>query len=525
MFELEENPNSGAVIKVVGVGGGGNNAVETMIDGGLNGVEFIVANTDRQALDAHRSETKINLGSELTKGLGAGANPEIGKRAAIESYNDIVEKLEGADMVFVTAGMGGGTGTGGAPIVAKIAKEMGALTIGVVTRPFMFEGKKRRRQADHGIQELKENVDTLIVIPNQKLLSISDANTPLLETFKKADSVLLQAVKGISDLINFRGLINLDFADVKTVMTTQGMAIMGSGTASGEGRATDAANQAISSPLLENISIEGATGIIINISGGESLSLSEVNEASMLITEAAHEDAEIIFGAVIDPELTDEVHVTVIATGFGTQQTATPVNHTNIYGQQQIQAQPAQMQPSPQMQQFQQMAKQTQENLKNFTNMQPAILSQPSVPAPMTEEVPVVEVATQAQPMMYQQPVQQPQMQQPHVHYPQMPEIKTYAETSVTESFEATEELQPLRSEGMVSSAPEEKKLLPRDILLAKAKAFRKNREVAPEAEQLSMDIGEEEKPMVSKSPFDREFEIPSFLKKRMKNNSNTSAE
>lgn len=508
MFELEENPNSGAVIKVVGVGGGGNNAVETMIDGGLGGVEFIVANTDRQALDAHRSETKINLGSELTKGLGAGANPEIGKRAAIESYNDIVEKLEGADMVFVTAGMGGGTGTGGAPIVAKIAKELGALTIGVVTRPFMFEGKKRRRQADLGIQELKENVDTLIVIPNQKLLSISDSNTPLLETFKKADSVLLQAVKGISDLINFRGLINLDFADVKTVMTTQGMAIMGSGVATGEGRAVEAANQAISSPLLENISIEGATGIIINISGGESLSLSEVNEASMLITEAAHEDAEIIFGAVIDSELTDEVHVTVIATGFGTQPAAVATSASQNMSMQQMAAQQAPA-PSPQMQQFQQMAKQTQENLKNFTSMQPAVLTptMPEQPAMAQPEAAVV----------YQQAAQ-----------PAMPQVEMPAPIEaphVTMNFEATEELQPLDTAAETTSTPAEKKLLPRDILLAKAKAFRSHREAAPEAEQLSMDMGEEEKPMVSKSPFDREFEIPSFLKKRMKNNSNTPAE
>ncbi|RYZ76325.1 MAG: cell division protein FtsZ [Proteobacteria bacterium] len=317
MFELEENINIGANIKVVGVGGGGNNAITTMIEGGLGGVEFIVANTDRQALNAHKALTKIALGAELTKGLGAGANPEIGKRAAIESYNDIVEALEGADMVFVTAGMGGGTGTGGAPIVAKIARELGALTIGVVTRPFMFEGKKRMRHADGGIQELKENVDTLIVIPNQKLLTIANDRTPLVETFKKADEVLLQAVKGISDLINIRGLINLDFADIRTVMSAKGMAIMGTGRAKGENRAVEAATASISSPLLENISIDGATGIIINVTGGPDLSLYEVNEASTLITEAAHEDAEIIFGAVIDESMGEEVRVTVIATGFG----------------------------------------------------------------------------------------------------------------------------------------------------------------------------------------------------------------
>ncbi|MCS6838330.1 MAG: cell division protein FtsZ [Bdellovibrionaceae bacterium] len=316
MFELAENQEFGARIKVIGVGGGGSNAVTTMIESNLVGVEFIVANTDRQALLANKAPQKIQLGADLTKGLGAGANPDIGRRAAIESYNEIVEKIQGADMVFVTAGMGGGTGTGGAPIVAKIARELGALTIGVVTRPFVFEGKKRARQAEQGLQELKENVDTLIVIPNQKLLSIAGDKTPLLESFKKADEVLLQAVKGISDLINIHGLINLDFADIRTVMQNKGLALMGTGYARGENRAIQAATQAISSPLLENIKIDGATGIIINVTGGYDLSLYEVNEAASLIHEAAHEDAEIIFGAVIDPNMTDEVRVTVIATGF-----------------------------------------------------------------------------------------------------------------------------------------------------------------------------------------------------------------
>jgi cell division protein FtsZ len=316
MFEIEESPNVGATIKVIGVGGGGSNAVQTMMENGLDGVEFVVANTDVQALTANKADGKIRLGSELTKGLGAGANPEIGKRAAIESYNSIVEQIEGSDMVFVTAGMGGGTGTGGAPVVAKIAKELGALTIGVVTKPFMFEGKKRGKHADLGIKELQENVDTLIVIPNQKLLAVSNENTPLIDTFKKADEVLYQAVKGISDLINIRGLINLDFADIRTVMSAKGMAIMGSGIASGQGRAVEAARASINSPLLENVSIEGATGIIINVTGGPGLTLWEVNEASTLITEAAHEDAEIIFGAVIDDRMGDEVRVTVIATGF-----------------------------------------------------------------------------------------------------------------------------------------------------------------------------------------------------------------
>ena len=317
MFELEKSIELGANIKVVGVGGGGGNAIQTMIEMGLKGVEFIVANTDVQALRANKAEGKIQLGSELTKGLGAGANPDVGQRAAIESYDEIVKSLEGADMVFVTAGMGGGTGTGGAPIVAKIARELGALTIGVVTKPFLFEGKKRKGHADNGIKELKANVDTLIVIPNQKLISVAGEKTSLVDTFKKADEVLLQAVKGISDLISIRGLINLDFADVKTVMSSQGMAIMGVGHSTGDHRSVEAAHQAISSPLLENIAIDGATGIIINVTGGSSLTLWEVNEASTLITEAADDNAEIIFGAVIDDSLEDDVFVTVIATGFG----------------------------------------------------------------------------------------------------------------------------------------------------------------------------------------------------------------
>jgi cell division protein FtsZ len=318
MFEIEDSVNSGANIKVVGIGGGGSNAVTTMMHGGMTGVEFIVANTDRQALEAAPAATKVQLGRELTKGLGAGANPEIGKRAAIESYNEIAQALEGSDMVFVTAGMGGGTGTGGAPIVAKIARELGALTVGVVTRPFLFEGNRRKKHADQGLAELKENVDTLIVIPNQKLLAIAGERTPLLETFKKADEVLLQAVQGIANLINIRGLINLDFADIKTVMANKGMALMGTGMASGENRTLEAATAAISSPLLENVSINGAMGIIINVTGGPDLTMFEVNEASTLIREAAHEDAEIIFGAVIDESMKDQVKVTVIATGFGT---------------------------------------------------------------------------------------------------------------------------------------------------------------------------------------------------------------
>ena len=354
MLELDEDIEFGANIKVIGVGGGGGNAVATMINSGLKGVEFIIANTDKQALNSNLADTRIQLGKELTKGLGAGANPEIGKRAAMESQNDILNALKGIDMVFVTAGMGGGTGTGGAPVIAKIAKDMGALTIGVVTRPFIFEGRKRQRHADIGLSELKENVDTLIVIPNQKLLSISAEKTPLLDTFKKADEVLLNAVQGISNLINVKGLINLDFADIKTVMLNQGMAIMGVGQASGDGRATEAATSAISSPLLENVSIDGATGIIINVTGPPDLSLHEVNEASTLITDMAHEDAEIIFGAVIDETLADILKVTVIATGFENKEASTYVYSPKL--------QPSISHSQPQLQSFEEPSKQSTED-------------------------------------------------------------------------------------------------------------------------------------------------------------------
>lgn len=464
MFELEENINIGANIKVVGIGGGGNNAVATMIEGGLSGVEFIVANTDRQALESHLAPKKIQLGNELTKGLGAGANPEIGKRAAIESYNEIVEALDGADMVFVTGGMGGGTGTGGAPIVAKIARELGALTIGVVTKPFMFEGKKRLKHANSGIQELKENVDTLIVIPNQKLLSISSEKTPLLETFKKADEVLLQAVKGISDLINIRGLINLDFADIRTVMSAKGMAIMGAGSAKGENRAIEAATSAISSPLLENISIEGATGIIINVTGGKDLSLYEVNEASTLITEAAHEDAEIIFGAVIDESLSDEVRVTVIATGFGREEAANHLGLEQFY------------QGNP--------------HLNPHVEVYSARPQMPSMQAgmPMTEPQSL-------------RPIEAPQMREPMMA-PEQP----------------------------AAVAPtEEEKALPRDLLLAKARAYRENQEKKakePKSEQLSMHMEQAESSLekarrlaheIVKSPFDQtgDLEVPTYLRRK----------
>lgn len=314
-----EIPQKGARIKVVGVGGSGCNAVNTMIRAGLEGVDFITANTDRQALEASLAPVKLAIGQELTKGLGAGANPEIGRKAALEDYARISEILSGADMVFVTAGMGGGTGTGAAPIFAKIAKEVGALTVGVVTKPFFFEGKKRMRHAESGMTQLRENVDSLITIPNQKLISLGGAALSMIEAFKKADEVLLNAVQGISDLINNTGLINSDFADVKTIMQNKGLALMGIGYGQGEHRAVEAATNAISSPLLEDVSINGATGIIINITGDFTLKLDEVNEATSLITAAAHEDAEVIFGTVIDESMKGTVKITVIATGLGLQ--------------------------------------------------------------------------------------------------------------------------------------------------------------------------------------------------------------
>jgi cell division protein FtsZ len=322
MFEITDTENTklnGARIKVVGVGGGGCNAVNTMIRSGLTGVEYIVANTDAQALSISLAQTKIQLGGNVTKGLGAGANPEIGKKAALEDYEKISEVLKGADMVFITAGMGGGTGTGAAPVIAKLAKELGALTVGVVTKPFVFEGKKRFKQAEEGIRNLEESVDSLITIPNQRLLYLAGENLSLVDTFKKADEVLLNAVRGISDLINNTGHINADFADVSTVMANKGLALMGTGTATGAGRAIKAATEAISSPLLEDISINGATGIIINITGSDSLTMHETNEAVTLIMEAADENAEIIFGTVIDNNLGDDIKVTVIATGLGGQ--------------------------------------------------------------------------------------------------------------------------------------------------------------------------------------------------------------
>src|SRR5512133_2398670 len=315
-----------AVIKVVGVGGGGTNAVNRMIDAGLSGVEFIATNTDAQALQMTDADIKLNIGNTLTKGLGAGANPQIGQGAAQESRDEIKEGLKGADMVFVTAGEGGGTGTGAAPVIAEVAKhEIGALTVGVVTRPFEFEGSMRARQAADGIDKLREQVDTLIVIPNEKLLTIVERRTSILDAFREADNVLRQGVQGITDLITIPGLINLDFADVRTIMHDAGSALMGIGSASGESRASEAAKNAISSPLLEQ-SVEGATGILLNITGGADLGLFEVNEAAEIIGSASDSDANIIFGAVIDEALGDQGRVTVIATGFDRRSSERPVS-------------------------------------------------------------------------------------------------------------------------------------------------------------------------------------------------------
>lgn len=321
MLEFDMDMESFARIKVIGCGGGGSNTVNRMIAGGLKGVEFITLNTDAQALQLSSADIKLQIGEKLTRGLGAGANPEIGKKAAEESRDMIENALRGADMVFVTAGMGGGTGTGAAPVVAEIAKELGALTVGVVTRPFSFEGRKRSQHGEAGIAALKEKVDTLIVIPNDRLLEIVDKNTPMLEAFREADNILRQGVQGISDLIAVPGLINLDFADVKTIMTERGSALMGIGVGSGENRAAEAARRAISSPLLET-SIDGARGVLMNITGGTNLSLYEVNEAADIVSSAADPDVNMIFGAVINEDLKNELVVTVIATGFEQTQRA-----------------------------------------------------------------------------------------------------------------------------------------------------------------------------------------------------------
>lgn len=316
MIEFDEIQRSGPRIKVIGIGGGGGNAVQNMILLGIAGVEFVVANTDNQALEANLADVKLQLGHGLTKGLGAGAKPEIGASAAKESIDRIEELLLGADMVFIAAGMGGGTGTGAAPIIADVARRLGALTVGVVTKPFLFEGNRRKKVAEKGVEALKQAVDTLIVVPNNRLLQLADEKTSMLDAFRMADQVLYNAVKGISDIITQQGIVNVDFADAISVMSDQGMALMGIGRGKGERRALDAAEKAISSPLLEDVSVEGAMGILVNVTGGPSLTLHEVNSAIEMITQAAHEDANIIFGYVVDEKMEDEVAITVIATGF-----------------------------------------------------------------------------------------------------------------------------------------------------------------------------------------------------------------
>jgi cell division protein FtsZ len=323
-LHLGEERSAGARIKVIGVGGGGGNAVNRMVRTGLDGVEFLVANTDLQALRMNGASVKLQIGAKLTKGLGAGADPTIGRQAALEDTEGILQALDGADMIFVTTGLGGGTGTGAAPVIASLASELGALTVAVVTKPFKFEGKKRQMQAERGLDMLRECVDTIITIPNERLLTIIDRATPLTDAFSTADDVLRQAIQGICDLILVPGLINLDFADVKTIMSGMGLAMMGTGIAEGTDRAMEAARRAISSPLLEGASVNGARGVIINVTGGPDLSLVEVSEASCIVQEAADEDANIIFGAVVDPHLKGKVKITVIATGFGPQAVARP---------------------------------------------------------------------------------------------------------------------------------------------------------------------------------------------------------
>jgi cell division protein FtsZ len=526
MFELEENVNIGANIKVVGVGGGGSNAVATMIESGISGVEFVVANTDIQALNSSKAGQKIQLGADLTKGLGAGANPDVGRRSAIESYNQIVDQLKGSDMVFVTAGMGGGTGTGGAPIVAKIARELGALTIGVVTKPFMFEGRKRTKHAESGLSELKENVDALVVIPNQKLLSISTEKTPLLETFKKADEVLHQAVKGISDLINIRGLINLDFADIKTVMQNKGLALMGTGFATGENRAVEAAAQAISSPLLENVKINGATGIIINVTGGADLSLYEVDEAAQLIINSASEEAEVIFGAVIDNTLNDEIRVTVIATGFNHEEKRegiAPYNNLQNFLQPniapQMQAQPHQQQMAqPQFQQPQgfqyqtgYQAPQQQFQQPTYNQYQQPMMSQQQAPVNVMPQVMMPPVVESTLPSINN-------VQESIKSFANEVNAQQEVQTEVLNSYETEMQISDLSTDVSPVAASA---TTARDMLLAKAKAFRETQisqvvtqDKGAHPEQLSM--MDEEKHFEEARKMARDIlEVPAFIRKK----------
>lgn len=531
MFELEENISKGANIKVVGVGGGGSNAVSTMIEGGMTDVEFIVANTDVQALTANKAPIKLQLGVDLTRGLGAGANPDVGRRAAIESYNDIVEKLEGSDMVFVTAGMGGGTGTGGAPIVAKIARELGALTIGVVTRPFVFEGRKRAKQAEMGLQELKENVDTLIVIPNQNLLAVAGQRMTLLETFKKADEVLLQAVKAIRDLIHNHSLVNLDFADLRTVMQGKGLALMGTGYGKGENRTMEAATAAISSPLLENVRIDGATGIVIMFNGPADLTLYEIDEAAKLIEEAAADDAEIIFGANIDTNMGDEVRVTVIATGFADPERKIQSVDTMARMQEFLNTAPSATLPKielPPVPSFQGgSVEQAMSSAAQQIRSQHAPMGMTSMP-----QAPVMP-AVQAPPMMAPPAPSIPQPVAPAYPLPNMTNIPAMAAPMEMTPPEVAQPISPMSTPMPMASAamvpPAESMLSARDLLIAKAKAFKETQAIHQkhhQPEQLSMNMEhsdqqslEEARRMareVLSSPFaNQSLEVPAFIRKK----------
>lgn len=383
ILDAENFNPPGAKIKIVGIGGGGGNAVNTMIQNGLQGIEFIVINTDLQSLKYSLAPHKMQIGKDLTKGLGAGANPDIGRDAALEDRHELQEVLSDADMIFITAGMGGGTGTGAASIVAQIAKEMGALTVAVVTTPFDFEGKRRKRHAGIGIERLREHVDTLITIPNQRLLSVASEDISLIDAFRIADSVLVNAVRGISDIINLPGTINVDFADVKTVMSSMGQAIMGIGVASGKERAKQASRYAIASPLLEEINIEGATGILINVTAGENITLRELHEACVVVQDAAHEDANVIFGAVIDESMSDEIRVTVIATGFPVDRFAEKTELPNS-PLQRLSREPAPVAvPPPTVSQPPVQVQPPEARVASVPEPQPYVAPQPAVVAPV----------------------------------------------------------------------------------------------------------------------------------------------
>jgi len=396
----EDKTSTGARIKVIGVGGGGGNAVNRMVHTGLDGVEFVVANTDLQALKHNAAPIKLQIGSKLTKGLGAGADPNVGRQAALEDTDKVIQILDGADLVFVTTGLGGGTGTGAAPVIASLASELGALTVAVVTKPFKFEGKKRQTQAERGLEALRDCVDTIITIPNERLLAIIERSTSLVDAFATADDVLRQAIQGISDLILVPGLINLDFADVKTIMSGMGLAMMGTGIAEGDERAVEAARRAISSPLLEGASVNGARGVIINVTGGPDLSLVEVSEASSIVQEAADADANIIFGAVVDPKLKGKVKITVIATGFGgdtaarpgASQATTPVDMTQYTDPARLRAEAASAMTGPNAR-----LTLTRRPLLDLPSMS---LATPSPASPMTAAPAAMAAATPAMPSM-----------------------------------------------------------------------------------------------------------------------------